>query len=135
MISTPAVGRRERARRAVDDKRRGFLMVLFASLCLSTVPIVVRFGLESGAAPLRLLAPRMVLGAVLLWVWILATRQHRLRIDRDGLRTNAIAGGINATARAMAAYERASTGETAARSERFSIFSASYTPSNVSPDA
>jgi len=80
----------------VEDRTRGFLLVLFASVCLSTVPSVVRLGLQHGAEPLQLLAPRMVLGATLLWLWLAATRPHRLRIDHRGLRTTALAGGLNA---------------------------------------
>jgi drug/metabolite transporter (DMT)-like permease len=80
----------------VENRTRGLLLVLFASLCLSTLPSVVRFGLQHGAAPLQLLAPRMVLGATLLWLWLGMTRPHRLRIDRRGLWTCAVAGGLNA---------------------------------------
>ncbi|MGD8331605.1 MAG: DMT family transporter [Acidobacteriota bacterium] len=80
----------------MEDKTRGFLLVLFASVCLSTVPSVVRLGLQHGAEPLQLLAPRMMLGATLLWLWLAATRPHRLRIDRRGLRSTALAGGLNA---------------------------------------
>ena len=74
------------------------LLVLFASLCLSTLPTVVRFGLQHGADPLQLLAPRMILGAALLWLWLGVARPHRMRIDKWGLRISALAGGINAVA-------------------------------------
>lgn len=79
----------------VEDRARGLLLVLFASVCLSTVPTVVRFGLQHGAAPLQLLAPRMLLGGALLWLWLAVTRPHRLRIDRHGLATCAVAGALN----------------------------------------
>lgn len=79
----------------VEDRSRGLLLVLFAAVCLSTVPSVVRFGLQRGADPLQLLAPRMVLGAGLLWLWVGVTRPHRLRIDRRGLRDCAVAGVLN----------------------------------------
>jgi drug/metabolite transporter (DMT)-like permease len=82
----------------VEDRSRGLLLVLFASLCLSTLPTVVRFGLQHGADPLQLLAPRMILGAALLWLWLGIARPHRMRIDRRGLSTCALAGGINAFA-------------------------------------
>ncbi len=82
----------------LEHRSRGFLLVLFASLCLSTLPAVVRFGLQSGADPLQLLAPRMVLGAALLWLWLGLARPHRLRIDRRGLWSCALAGGVNTIA-------------------------------------
>ncbi len=80
----------------MEDRSRGFILVLFAALCLSTVPTVLRVGLQTGAAPLQLLAPRMILGAGLLWLWVGATRPGGIRIDRRGLRYCAIAGGVNA---------------------------------------
>lgn len=82
----------------VEDRSRGLLLVLFASLCLSTLPTVVRFGLQHGADPLQLLAPRMILGAALLWLWLGVSRPHRMRIDVRGLRTCALAGAINTVA-------------------------------------
>ena len=80
----------------MEDRTRGLLAVLAASVCLSTVPTAVKLGLRDGADPLQLLAPRLVLGGVLLWTWVAATRPQRLRIDRRGLRDCALAGGINA---------------------------------------
>jgi len=80
----------------VNDRTRGLWFVMFASLCLSTLPSVVRFGLQHGAMPLQLLAPRMVLGSALLWLWLGMTRPHRVRIDRRGLYYSAVAGAVNA---------------------------------------
>lgn len=74
---------------------RGLLLVLFASACLSTLPAAVKIGLAENADPLQLLAPRMVLGAGLLWLWIGVTRPDRLRIDAQGRWDCAIAGCIN----------------------------------------
>ncbi len=82
----------------MEDRSRGFFLVLFAALCLSTLPAVVRFGLQHGADLLQLLAPRMILGAALLWLWLGISRPYRMRIDVRGLRTCALAGGINAVA-------------------------------------
>ena len=79
----------------MKDRTRGFLLVVLAALCLSTIPTVIKLGLRDGADPLQLLAPRMILGAVLLWLWVALTRPHRLRIDRRGLLTCALAGAIN----------------------------------------
>ena len=80
----------------MEDRTRGFLWAVFASVCLSTVPAVVKIGLTDGADPLQLLVPRMVLGAALLWLWIGVTRPQRLRIEPRGLRYCALAGGVNA---------------------------------------
>jgi len=66
----------------MENRTRGFLLILFASLCLSTLP--------------ELLTPRMVIGAALLWLWIGTTRPQRVRIDRAGLQACAVAGIINA---------------------------------------
>ncbi len=82
----------------MEDRSRGFFLVLFAALCLSTLPTVVRFGLQHGADPLQLLAPRMTLGAALLWLWLGIARPHRIRIDVRGLRTCSLAGGVNGVA-------------------------------------
>jgi len=80
----------------VNDQRRGFLLVLFASVCLSTAPTVVKIGLNTGADPVQLLAPRMVLGAGLLWLWVGLSRPQRARIDRKGLGYAALIGALNA---------------------------------------
>lgn len=80
----------------MTDKTRGFLLVLFASACLSTAPTVVKFGLNTGADPMQLLAPRMIVGAGLLWLWVGLTRPHRARMDRRGLKLAAFIGACNA---------------------------------------
>jgi len=80
----------------VNDQRRGFLLVLFASVCLSTAPTVVKIGLNTGADPLQLLAPRMILGAGLLWLWVGLTRPQRARMDRRGVGYAALIGAFNA---------------------------------------
>ncbi len=79
----------------MEDRTRGFLLVGLAALCLSTMPTAIKLGLRDGADPLQLLAPRMILAAILLWLWVGLTRPHRLRIDRRGLWNCALAGMIN----------------------------------------
>ena len=79
----------------MKDRTRGFLLVVLAALCLSTIPTAIKLGLRDGADPLQLLASRMILGAALLWLWVALTRPHRLRIDRRGLLNCALAGAIN----------------------------------------
>jgi len=79
----------------VNSQRRGLVLVLMAGLMLSTVPVAVKFGLEAGVAPSKLLAPRMLVACLLLWLYVGITRPHRLRIDRRGLRDCALAGSLN----------------------------------------
>lgn len=80
----------------MKSNTRGLLAVLGASAMLSTVPTAVKIGLGTRASPLQLLAPRMLLGAGLLWAWALLTRPKRIRIDGRGLATCALAGCTNA---------------------------------------
>ena len=78
----------------MSDRTRGFLLVLLASVLLSTLATAVKLGLGSAGAA-QLLAPRMVLAMVLLWAWIGITRPQRLRIDRRGLLSCAVGGALN----------------------------------------
>lgn len=80
---------------------RGLLLVLLASLCLSTLPAAVKVGLSAEADPFQLLAPRMVLAVVILWLWMAVTRPHRLRIDGRGGRACALAGTFNGAGLAL----------------------------------
>ena len=82
----------------MTNQSRGFSLVIFASFCLATQPVVLKFGLQAGADPVQLLTPRMVLAAGLLWLWVGVTRPHRIRIDRWGLLHSALAGLLNALA-------------------------------------
>jgi len=82
----------------MTSQSRGFFLVIFASLCLATLPVVLKFGLEAGADPVQLLAPRMVLATALLWLWMCLTRPHRIRIDRRGLFNSVLAGIFNTLA-------------------------------------
>ena len=79
----------------MDPQRRGLLLVLFTSVCLSTVPTAIKLGLGD-AEPTQLLAPRMIIGAALLWLYLAIRRPERLRIERAGKWTSALAGGLNA---------------------------------------
>lgn len=80
----------------MNSQTRGFFAVLAASVVLSTIPTAIKIGLGTDADPLQLLAPRMLLGGALIWLWVALTRPHRARIDRQGLAWCALAGGINA---------------------------------------
>lgn len=82
----------------MTSQTRGTFLVIFASLCLATLPVVIKWGLRTGADPVQLLAPRMVLATALLWLWMWMTRPHRIRIDRRGLLNSILAGFLNTLA-------------------------------------
>ena len=82
----------------MTSQSRGFFLVIFASLCLATLPVVIKFGLQAGGDPVQLLAPRMVLATGLLWLWMWLTRPQRIRIDRRGLLNSVLAGFLNTLA-------------------------------------
>ncbi len=79
----------------MSTQTRGLLFVLLASVGLSTVPTAVKIGLDEGVSPLQLLTPRMLLGCALLWAYVGLTRPHRIRIDRRGRWSCAVAGVLN----------------------------------------
>lgn len=85
----------------MTDQTRGMLAGLAAAVSVSTVPTALKIGLNGQVPPLQLLAPRMLLGAALLWLWMLATRRQKIRIDRPGMIACAIAGLLNAFSLSM----------------------------------
>jgi drug/metabolite transporter (DMT)-like permease len=80
----------------LTDHTRGILAGLAAAVSVSTVPTALKVGLNDLVPPLQLLAPRMLLGAGLLWLWMLTTRRQKIRIDRPGMIACALAGLLNA---------------------------------------
>ena len=75
---------------------RGFLVVFLANVCLSTLPTAVKIGLTVGSAtPLQLLAPRMVIGSGLIGLYLLLRKSGGIWIDRRGLHSSILAGGLN----------------------------------------
>lgn len=74
---------------------RGPLIVLFGSLCLSTLPALVKSVLDDAASPGQLLAPRLLIGAALLWGWLAVFDPGRIRIDPQGRWDALLAGGLN----------------------------------------
>lgn len=68
-----------------EQRFGGTILVLFAIFCLSIQPPLVRVGLTEAVDPVAMLALRLVIASVLLWV-IFGWRQPGvLRIDRRGL--------------------------------------------------
>lgn len=63
----------------------GFVYLLLAYLCTSTIAIAGKIGLQQDISPIQLLAVRMVLATAVLWVYFLCFKRDMLRIDRAGL--------------------------------------------------
>jgi DME family drug/metabolite transporter len=73
---------------APTDRRRlatGTALILFAILCLSLLPPLIRVGLTDNVSPVHLLTFRLVIASVALWGFFGLTRPGLLRIDRRGL--------------------------------------------------
>ncbi len=70
------------------DRRRittGTALILFAILCLSVLPPLIRVGLTDNVSPVHLLTFRLLIASVALWGFFGLTRPELLRIDRRGL--------------------------------------------------
>jgi drug/metabolite transporter (DMT)-like permease len=70
------------------DRRRlatGTAFILFAILCLSILPPLIRVGLTDNVSPVHLLTFRLLIASVALWGFFGLTRPGLLRIDRRGL--------------------------------------------------
>ncbi len=60
----------------------GFALVIASAFCYSMLSIFGKIALAAGLPILPLLATRFALGAVVLWVWVLLTREHRMALRR-----------------------------------------------------
>ena len=63
----------------------GFIYLLLANLCTSTISIAVKIGLRQGTSALEFVVFRVVLAALILWLYLLCFRPNFLRIDRAGI--------------------------------------------------
>ncbi|MEM7537158.1 MAG: DMT family transporter [Chloroflexota bacterium] len=63
----------------------GFLFLLLANICLSTVPIAVKIGLTPDTSVFALLVFRVLLASLMLWVYFLAFKRDTIRFDQAGL--------------------------------------------------
>jgi len=79
----------------MNTKIRGTLLVLLASLCLSTAPTVIKFGFNADVDPVTQLTFRLWIGALALWVVFLVAQPGKLKIDRKGLIACALAAAAN----------------------------------------
>lgn len=79
----------------MNTQTRGLLLVLLASLCLSTAPTVIKFGLNADIDPVTQLTLRLWIGALVLWMIFLMLQPEKLKIDRKGLIGCALAAGAN----------------------------------------
>ena len=66
-------------------KSAGFIYLLLYTFLSSTVPIAGKIGLGQDVSPFELVAVRMALAAVVLWVYFLSFRRDALKLDRAGL--------------------------------------------------
>jgi drug/metabolite transporter (DMT)-like permease len=76
----------------------GRALVLFAILCLSLLPPLVRVGLTEAVDPLLLLAYRLIIASVVLWAVLGATSPGCFRIDRRGFAACAAVAATDTTA-------------------------------------
>ena len=76
-------------------RSRSIGYVLFASLCLSTTPTVIKFGLQADTDPMPLLAFRFVVATAVLWLVMGLTQREAIRIDRAGLLSCGLVAGFN----------------------------------------
>ena len=79
----------------VNSRARGLSWVLFAGLCLSTTPPIIKVGLNEAISPVPLLTFRLILAAVILWIIFALFQPGKLRIDMYGLMGCALAGAAN----------------------------------------
>jgi drug/metabolite transporter (DMT)-like permease len=63
----------------------GLLWALAAACCLSIAPTLIKAGLTAAMDPIPLLALRLVVAALVLWVIFAVFQREKLRIDRPGL--------------------------------------------------
>ncbi len=79
----------------MTTQTRGLLLVLLASLCLSTAPTVIKFGFNADVDPVTQLTLRLWIGALALWIVFLMSQREKLKIDRKGLIGCALAAAAN----------------------------------------
>jgi drug/metabolite transporter (DMT)-like permease len=79
----------------MTSQTRGVLLVLLASLCLSTAPTAIKLGFAAEADPVTQLTFRLLIGALTLWIVFFLLDKSKLKIDRQGLFWCAVVGGSN----------------------------------------
>ncbi len=62
----------------------GLIYLLLYTFLSSTVPIAGKIGLRHEGAPFEIVAVRMVLAAIALWLYFLCFRRDRLKLDQAG---------------------------------------------------
>jgi len=60
----------------------GFALVIASAFCYSMLSIFGKIALAAGLPILPLLATRFALGAVVLWAWVILSREHRAALRR-----------------------------------------------------
>ena len=65
--------------------RRGYIFLFFASLCIATLPIAGKFGLQQNVPVFALLISRTAMAAIVLAAILRIWKPSLLKIDRQGL--------------------------------------------------
>jgi len=73
----------------------GTTLILFAILCLSILPPLVRVGLTEDVSPIPMLAIRLLIASVILWAVFGLSQPRVLHIDRRGLLACALVAGTD----------------------------------------
>ncbi len=63
----------------------GFIYLLLANVSTSLIPVAVKLGLRQETSPFELVVFRVILAALVLWLYFLCFRSDAFRIDRAGL--------------------------------------------------
>ncbi len=72
-------------KKASQHRISGTTLILFAIFCLSILPPLIRVGLTEDVNPVPMLAIRLFIASVILWVIFGLSQPHVLRINRRGL--------------------------------------------------
>jgi drug/metabolite transporter (DMT)-like permease len=81
----------------IDRRVRGVFYILIAVLSLSFAPTMIKVGLNDAVDPVLLLALRLVISAVFLWMVFALFHRPLLSMDRSGLRACFFVGIANGT--------------------------------------
>lgn len=74
----------------------GWALAIFATVCFSVAPPLVRFAIVDGFDSTTLLLARMVIASTMFGVFFAVTDHQKLRLSRQGIAASALVGVINA---------------------------------------
>ena len=73
----------------------GFISLILASVCTSSIPVAVKIGIQQEASPFELVVFRVVVSALVLWLYFLCFKPNAVRIDCTGIMRCALAALAN----------------------------------------